>query len=64
MRQYINDQETFKELFEQLATTMGASTRIFKQLNSKAIKGLDNITDMLKLRSLSMSSLVVEFADW
>ena len=42
------DHENFKGLSEQSETTMGASTRIFKQLNSKAIMGFNNITDMLK----------------
>lgn len=45
-QKYMIDHENFKGLSEQLETTMGASTRIFKQLNSKAIMGFDNITHM------------------
>lgn len=63
-QKYMIDHENFKGLSEQLETTMGASTRIFKQLNSKAIMGFDNITDMLRLRPFSIHSSLSEFTLW
>lgn len=60
----MNDHDTFKGLSEQLETTRGASTRIFKQLNSKAIIGFDSITDMLRFRPLSLSSSFAELIVW
>lgn len=55
-----DDQEPPKVFLEQWETTMGASTCMFRQLNSRANTGFDNITETQRFSPFSMVSTAVE----